>query len=145
MDKFKYNDILDMQYPNPEIEKDFPDEILRAAQFAPFAALTGYNDTISETTRQTDRKLVLDEYEVEKINSKLQYLKNADEAHEAVITYFIPDKKKSGGAYVSKCGVVIKVREHERDVVLGDGTRIPIDDIFSISGSVFDTAEWRLL
>lgn len=74
MSEFKYNDILNMQYPNPEIEKDFPDKILREAQFAPFAALTGYDDTIAETARRTDSKLELDEYEIEKLNVKLQYL-----------------------------------------------------------------------
>ena len=141
MREFKYNDILNMQYPNPEIEKDFPDKILREAQFAPFAALTGYDDTISETARQTDCKSELDEYEIEQLNSKLQYLENAKEACKIVITYFIQDKKKSGGKYVSKSGVVIKVRKYERDVIMDDGTKIPIDDIYSISGSVFDKTE----
>ena len=71
----------------------------------------------------------------------MQYLKNADDAYEAVITYFVSDKKKSGGKYVSKNGIVIKVREYERDVVMDDGTKIPIDDIFSIDGGVFDEIE----
>ena len=97
--------------------------------------------TIAETARQTDSKLELDEYEIEKLNAKLQYLENADEEYKVVISYFVSDKKKSGGAYVSKSGVVIKVREYERDVVMDDGTKIPIDDIYSISGSVFDTTE----
>lgn len=141
MSEFKYNDILNMQYPNPEIEKDFPDKILREAQFAPFAALTGYDDTITETARQTDSKLELDEYEIEKLNAKLQYLENADEEYKVVISYFVSDKTKSGGAYVSKSGVIIKVRKYERDVVMDDGTKIPIDDICSISGSVFDRTE----
>ena len=137
----KYNDILNMQYPNPEIEKDFPDKILREAQFAPFAVLTGYDDTIAETARQTDSKLELDEYEIEKLNAKLQYLENADEEYKVVISYFVSDKKKSGGAYVSKSGVIVKVHEYEREVVMDDGTKIPIDDIYSISGSVFDRTE----
>lgn len=141
MSEFKYNDILNMQYPNPEIEKDFPDKILREAQFAPFAALTGYDDTIAETARQTDSKLELDEYEIEKLNAKLQYLENADEEYKVVISYFVSDKTKSGGAYISKSGVIIKVREYERDVVMDDGTKIPIDDIYSISGRVFDRTE----
>lgn len=143
VNNFEYDDILNMEYPNPEIEKDFPDKILREAQFAPFAALTGYNDAISETARQTDGRTELDEYELEKLNGKLQYLKNTDDAYEAVITYFVSDKKKSGGKYVSKNGIVIKVREYERDVVMDDGTKIPIDDIFSIDGGVFDEIEER--
>jgi len=54
MNDFQYNDILNIPYPNPEIEKDFPDKILRAAQFAPFAALTGYDEAVEETARLTD-------------------------------------------------------------------------------------------
>lgn len=138
MSEFKYKGILNMKYPNPEIERDFPDKILREAQFAPFAALTGYNDAIDEAARQTDRKIGLDEYEIERLNNKLKYLSEASETDEVVITYYVPDKKKDGGAYVSKSGIVIKVREYERDIVTDDGTKIPIEDIYSISGKMFD-------
>ncbi|MDO5587051.1 MAG: hypothetical protein Q4G53_08210 [Clostridia bacterium] len=138
MSEFKYKDILNMKYPNPEIEREFPDKILREAQFAPFAALTGYNDAIDEAARQTDRKIALDEYEIERLNNKLKYLSEASETDEVVITYYVPDKKKDGGAYVSKSGIVIKVREYERDIVTDDGTKIPIEDIYSISGKMFD-------
>ncbi len=141
MSEFKYKDILNMKYPNPEIERDFPDKILREAQFAPFAALTGYNDAIDEAARQTDRKIGLDEYEIERLNNKLKYLSEASETDEVVITYYVPDKKKDGGAYVSKSGVVIKVREFEKDIVTDDGTKIPIEDIYSISGKMFDDFE----
>lgn len=141
MSGFKYKDILNMKYPNPEIERDFPDKILREAQFAPFAALTGHNDAIDEAARQTDRKIELDEYEIERLNNKLKYLSESSEADEVVITYYVPDKKKDGGAYVSKSGVVIKVREYERDIVTDDGTKIPIEDIYSISGKMFDDFE----
>ncbi len=141
MSEFKYKDILNMKYPNPEIERDFPDKILREAQFAPFAALTGYNDAIDEAARQTDRKIGLDEYEIERMNNKLKYLSEASETDEVVITYYVPDKKKDGGAYVSKSGIVIKVREYERDIVTDDGTKIPIEDIYSISGKMFDDFE----
>ena len=68
MSNFEFQDILNMQYPNPEIEKDFPDKILRAAQFAPFAALTGYDEAVIETARLTDSKLELDEYTKEELN-----------------------------------------------------------------------------
>ena len=141
MSEFKYKDILNMKYPNPEIERDFPDKILREAQFAPFAALTGYNDAIDEAARQTDRKIGLDEYEIERLNNKLKYLSEASETDEVVITYYVPDKKKDGGAYVSKSGIVIKVREYERDIVTDDGTKIPIEDIYLISGKMFDDFE----
>lgn len=138
MSDFKYNDILNMQYPNPEIEKDFPDKILREAQFAPFAALTGHDEAIAETARQTDSKTELDEYEAAELNEKLRYLDSSEKMEKVSITYFVPDKKKSGGAYITKTGVVIKVREYEKDVVMEDGSKIPIDDIFAIDGNQFE-------
>jgi len=141
MSKFQYDDILNMPYPNPEIEKDFPDKILRSAQFAPFAALTGHDEAIEETARLTDSKVELDEYQKAELNDKLQFLNNSDTDEEVSITYFVPDKKKSGGAYIAKRGIVLKVRECEKDVVMEDGTEIPIDDVFAIEGNQFDETE----
>ena len=141
MSEFRYNDILNMPYPNLEIEKDFPDKILRAAQFAPFAALTGYDEAVEETARLTDAKLELDEYQKAELNDKLQFLNNSEEDEEVCITYFVPDKRKSGGAYITKKGIVLKVREYEKDVVMDDGTEIPIDDIFAIEGNKFNKTE----
>ena len=93
MSNFEFEDILNMQYPNSEIEKDFPDKILRAAQFAPFAALTGYDEAVIETARLTDSKLELDEYTKEELNRKLNFIsENIDDLPETSITYFIPDK-----------------------------------------------------
>lgn len=141
MNDFQYNDILNMPYPNPEIEKDFSDKILRSAQFAPFAALTGHDEAIEETARLTDSKVELDEYQKAELNDKLQFLSNSDVDEEVSITYFVPDKKKSGGAYITKRGIVLKVREYEKDVVMEDGTEIPIDDVFAIEGNQFDETE----
>lgn len=141
MGEFQYNDIINMPYPNPEIEKDFPDKILRAAQFAPFAALTGFDEEVEETARITDSKVELDEYQKAELNDKLLFLNNSEDDEEVSITYFVPDKKKSGGAYVIKKGIVIKVREYEKDVVMYDGTEIPIDDIFAIEGNQFNEPE----
>jgi hypothetical protein len=76
MSEFKYNDILNMKYPNIETEIFFGDAVLREAQFAPFAALTGHDDAIKETARITDEKIELDEYEKEDINHKLVYIKD---------------------------------------------------------------------
>lgn len=141
MSKFEYDDILNMPYPNPEIEKDFPDEILRAAQFAPFAALTGHDEAIEETARLTDSKIELDEYQKAELNDKIQILNNSDLDEEVMITYFVPDKRKSGGAYITKRGIVVKVREYEKDVVMDDDIEIPIDDIFAIEGNQFNETE----
>lgn len=141
MSKFQYDDILIMPYPNPDIEKDFPDKILRAAQFAPFSALTGYDEAVEETARLTDSKLELDEYQKAELNDRLQFLNNSEEDEAVSITYFVPDKRKSGGAYITKKGIVLKVREYEKYVVMDDGTEIPIDDIMAIEGNQFNETE----
>ena len=141
MSDFQYNDILNMPYPNSEIEKDFPDKILRAAQFAPFAALTGYDEAVEETARLTDSKVELDEYQKAELNDKLIFLNNSESDEEVCITYFVPDKKKSGGAYITKKGIVLKIREYEKDVVMDDGSEIPIDDIIAIDGNPFNKTE----
>ena len=141
MSGFQYNDILNMPYPNPDIEKDFPDEILRAAQFAPFAALTGFDEEVEETARITDSKVELDEYQKAELNDKLLFLNNSEGDEEVIITYFVPDKRKSGGAYITKKGIVLKVREYEKDVLMNDGTEIPIDYIIEIDGSQFNETE----
>ena len=141
MSEFQYNDILNMSYPNPDIEKDFPDEILRAAQFAPFAALTGYDEAVEETARLTDAKLELDEYQKAELSDKIQFLGSSEDDEEVSITYFVPDKRKSGGAYITMKGVVLKVREYEKDVVMDDGTEIPIDDIMAIEGNQFNETQ----
>ena len=141
MSAFEYDDILNMQYPSPEIEKDFPDKVLRSAQFAPFAALTGHDEAIEETARLTDSKIELDEYQKAELNDRLQFLDNSDVEEEVCITYFVPDKKKSGGAYITKKGVVLKVREYEKDIIMDDGMEIPIDGILAIEGNQFDEIE----
>lgn len=142
MSNFEFEDILNMQYPNSEIEKDFPDKILRAAQFAPFAALTGYDEAVIETARLTDSKLELDEYTKEELNRKLNFLKdNLDDLPETSITYFVPDKKKEGGKYVTKKGYIKKIREFESDVVFDDGTEIQINDIILIESDLIACIE----
>lgn len=141
MSDFRYNDILNMQYPDPEIERDFPDRVLRAAQFAPFAALTGYDDAVEETARLTDRKIELDEDSICRINERLLYIMNSEDPEYVSVTYFVPDEKKMGGCYVTKKGEVFKVSEYERIVVMDDGCEIPIDDILSVECKQFNDIE----
>lgn len=142
MSNFKYSDILNMQYPNSEIEADFPDKILREAQFTPFAALTGYDEAIEETARLTDRKIELDEYAKERLNQKLIFVReNIDDDIFAGITYFVSDNRKAGGKYVTKFGSIIRIREYEKDIVFDDGTQIPIEDIIEIQLENFDESE----
>jgi hypothetical protein len=111
----------------------------RAAQFSPFAALTGYDAAIKETARLTDERVELDEYAKAALNDRLQIMADRLKEHpEIAITYFQPDAKKYGGAYVTAVGTVKKIDEYERIVVMTDGTAFFIDDIISIEGPVFE-------
>ena len=114
----------------------------RAAQFSPFAALTGYDDAVKETARLTDTKAELDEYEKAAINERLNRIQDTfDVQPEVSITYFLPDKKKSGGAYITVTGCVKKVDEYEHIVVMRNGTKVHIDDIAEIDGEIFEMLE----
>ena len=114
----------------------------RAAQFSPFAALTGYEDAVAETARLTDKKVELDEYGKSDLNERLNIIQDTlDEQPKVSITYFLPDKKKSGGEYVTVSGCVKKIDEYEHIVVMLDATKIPIDDIAEINGEIFCSLE----
>ena len=105
----------------------------RAAQFSPFAALTGYEAAIKETARLTDERVELDEYMKDALSDRLQIIVGRIKEHpEITITYFQPDIKKSGGVYVTAIGTAKKIDEYERVVVMTDGISIPIDEIISI-------------
>ncbi|MFQ9064290.1 MAG: hypothetical protein ACLR5R_03940 [Eubacterium sp.] len=98
----KYDDIIDLPH-HISTRRAHLSMAQRSAQFASFAALKGFEDEIAETARVTDKKLILDENEIEILNEALQYISyNINENLEVSITYFVPDKLKSGGAYVTK-------------------------------------------
>ena len=110
----------------------------RAAQFSPFAALTGYDAAIKETGRLTDEKVNLSEEEKEALDRKQQILMEWLGDHPALtITFFVPDEKKSGGAYMTKSGNLKKIDEFERVMLLTDGTKIPLDDVVEIESELF--------
>lgn len=110
----------------------------RAAQFSPFAALTGYEDAIKETGRLTDAKIELSDEDRELLDQKQQYLQeHIGDCPEITITYFVPDEKKSGGAYISISGRMKRVDEYARQFVLADGKKIPLDDIIDIRSDCF--------
>jgi hypothetical protein len=110
----------------------------RAAQFSPFAALTGYEDAIKETGRLTDVKIELSDEDRELLDQKQQYLQeHIGDRPEITITYFVPDEKKSGGAYISISGRMKRVDEYARQFVLTDGKKIPLDDIIDIRSDCF--------
>lgn len=137
--KKSYDDIMNLPH-HVSATRPHMSAIDRAAQFSPFAALTGYGDAIKETARLTGEKVELDEYMKDVLSVRLQIIADQLKEHpEIAITYFQPDEKKNGGAYVTVIGSVKKIDEYERVVVMIDGTRVPIDEIASIDGEIFET------
>ena len=114
----------------------------RAAQFSPFAALTGYDAAIKETGRLTDHRIELSEDSRAARDRKQQLLVECLADHpEVSVTYFIPDERKSGGAYVTVTGIVKKVDDYQRLLLLTDGTKIPLDDILDLESELFHGLE----
>ena len=132
-----YEDILNLPH---HVSKTRPQMSMldRAAQFSPFAALTGYDDAIKETGRLTDEKIEMDEDRKAALDMKQAYLiEMIDEQPEISITYFLPDAKKSGGAYVTVTGNLKRFDEYERLLILTDCNKIPMDDIADIESDLF--------
>ena len=137
----KYDDIINLPHP---VSKTHPRMSLhdRAAQFSPFAALTGYAGVIRETARLTDRKIELDETMLTALNERYRLLLSVlDTEPEVEITYFVPDERKSGGAYRTVSGVVKKADEFTRRLILTDGTVIPMEDVLMLDGAIFGQNE----
>ena len=134
----QYNDIINLPHHVSSTRPQMP--ILdRAAQFAPFAALTGYDAAIKETGRLTEEKIELDEEALNILNMKYQILVDSlDDEPEVTFTYFKPDERKAGGAYVKVTGTVKKVDDFERLIVMQNGTKMPMDDILNIDGTIFN-------
>ena len=128
----KYDEILSLPHHVSKTRPQMPMSD-RAAQFAPFAALTGYDSAIKETGRLTDERIELDEEALTALDRKYQLLIEAlDDAPEVTIIYFQPDERKAGGQYVSATGTVKKVDTFGRRIILQDGTRIPLDSVFDL-------------
>ena len=127
-----YDDIIHL--PHHRSKKHAPMPLIdRAAQFSPFAALTGHDAAIKETARLTDRKIELDEYEIAVLDEKLQKIKEQLKVYPAVtLTYFQPDIRKDGGEYVTVTERVKKIDEYAKAMIMEDGTRILIEDIIEI-------------
>jgi len=134
-----YDDIINLPHPISATRPHMT-AIDRAAQFSPFAALTGYDAAIKETARLTDERVKLDEYMKGALSDRLQIIADQIKEHpEIVITYFQPDAKKNGGAYVTAISVAKKIDEYKRVIIMTDGTAIPINEIISIDGQIFET------
>ncbi len=110
----------------------------RDVQFAPFAALTGYEAAVGETARLTAERRELDAQDAEELNRRLTELAaRLPDRPEVTIEYFVPDERKAGGAYVSVTGRVRHVSVPEQTLVMEDGTEIPMEDIVSMTGEIF--------
>lgn len=128
----RYDDIINMPH---HVSKKHPQMSLadRAAQFSPFAALTGYEAAIAETARVTEERLELSENSREELNMKIQLLKeHLSEKPVVEIMYFVPDERKAGGSYETVTGVVKKIDEYEQKIVLESGVGVEMREMVII-------------
>lgn len=127
----KYKEIINM--PHPVSKKHVQMNIIdRAAQFAPYSALSGYEDSVEETARLTDKRIELDEYEKERINASLIALLSSPPDTIVSITYFRPDSRKAGGTYITITDEVASIDEIKREITMLCGKVMKIDDILNI-------------
>lgn len=132
-----YEDIINLPHhvssKRPQMSKE-----QRASQFAPFSALTGYEDAIKETARLTNRKIEVDEGLREVLNNKLNIIEeNIKNNPEVSITYFIPDKKKDGGEYITITGIVRRIDIVNNLIIMIDKTKIKMKDVLNITCDLF--------
>lgn len=114
----------------------------RAAQFSPFAALTGHGAAICETARLTESGPELDETRKEELDARLQVIRECLSMQpEVAITYFVPDARKEGGSYLRAAGTVKKLDDTGHKVIMADGMSIPMDSIYEIEGSILEDIE----
>ncbi len=136
MDDHSYDDILLLpRHVSPTRHRMTPLE--RAAQFSPFAALTGYDDAIAESARLTEEKTELGEWALRELDEKLRLLLAAPDHPLIAVTYFRPDPRKQGGAYVTITERLKKIRLPERELVFESGAAIPLDAVSDLSGPFF--------
>ena len=140
-EEHKYDDIIELPH---HVSSRHPRmaPLDRAAQFSPFAALTGHSEAVRETARLTDSFIELGEDRKRQLDEQLQRIReNLEREPEIEAVYFQPDDKKDGGAYVTVCGRVKRISEYERRIIFTDGTSLPIDYLFSIRGEMFRSME----
>ena len=141
MSNGNYDDIIDRPHHvserHPQLSK-----ASYAAQFSPFAALTGYEGIVSEAARLTDERVELGETEMSILSAKIQIIgDHIKEQPEIELTYFVKDKKKTGGAYLQKTACIKRIDDVERIIHFTDGTNLPIDDITDMRGEIFGVLE----
>lgn len=129
----KFDDIINLPYLKSKKHPPMS-AVERAAQFLPFAALTGYDAEIKEMARLTDKRIILSEEVILSLNMQLAFLNANIKNHPLVeIRYFNEDEMKSGGSYIRTQGVVKKIDEIESLIIMEDKTTIPLDDIIEIN------------
>ena len=129
----EYDDIINMPH-HQSSKRPHMSSHQRAAQFAPFAALTGYDAAIDETARLTGQKLELSDEQADHLNAQIQHIvENIADKPRVEITYFVTDTLKSGGEYVIVTGRVRRVDDHNREIVFVDGMTVGIDDVYVIN------------
>jgi hypothetical protein len=127
----KYANIIDLPHQVSKIRPRMS-RLDRAAQFAPYSALSGYEAAVRETARLTDRKTELDDYEKEKIDQTLNDLLASEVGVRASLTFFCPDRKKEGGSYITLTGEIYKIDSIERRIVMVGGEEIKLDDLVDV-------------
>ena len=137
----QYDDIIDLPHHVSKKHKQLGKDSY-AAQFSPFAALTGYDGIVSEAARLTDERIELGETDLEILSTKLQIIaKHIKERPEITFTYFLKDEKKSGGSYLIKTGNVKQINDVERLLLFTDGSKLPIDDVVDMQGEILNMLE----
>lgn len=132
---FPYEDLLSLPYPRPT-KRARMSMVERAAQFAPFAALTGYDAVIRETARLTGKRIELDENEKVELDRKLQKLASLPRP-VVTLTYYIAESRKEGGAYVTCTGILKKTDPYSRSLILEDGSSVRMEDILELESPLF--------
>lgn len=136
----QYDDIINLPHHTSKTRKPMS-MAARAAQFAPFAALTGHGAAIAETARLTFAKRELSDDELTLLARKINFVFTMPDRPTIDITYFKPDALKAGGEYVTVCGSIRKIEGCFNLMTLADGREIPLDAISDVSGAVFDGFE----
>lgn len=137
----KYDDIISLPHHESTKHPKMP-ALDRAAQFLPFAALTGHDAAVREMERLTESRMELDEARKEELDVHLQLLREQlAQKPQVSITYFVPDARKDGGAYFTITGTIRKVEETRHQVIMENGTIIPVSDIYEIESTILDAAQ----
>ncbi|MBE6903442.1 MAG: YolD-like family protein [Ruminococcaceae bacterium] len=135
--KFPYEDIINIpRHVSPKYSQ--PTMMDRAARFHPFAAIDGYEEMVLEEARVTEDYIELEEGTLALLNKKLNIIQNfIDKKPTVKITYFEPDDKKSGGAYINITGTVKCIDKYKQLIIMSDGKKIKIKDIYNIESDLF--------